>query len=188
MNKGYNTLWPTNIFIGDIENTILEKICQAIFEEVNLNDLPNNPEKFNILEEGSTIFQQFTDEVIWPAFGNYLKNYNINITDFPQRKLQGWITEVYSGYNMTVHNHNGSAFSAVFYLLCDSNGKGGELLLQDSRINANRGYKSQFKSWFENKVYKPKSGEFIIFPSHVYHQTTPFSGSIRLAMPVDLFL
>jgi hypothetical protein len=47
MNKGYNTLWPTNIFIGDIENTILEKICQAIFEEVNLNDLPNNPEKFN---------------------------------------------------------------------------------------------------------------------------------------------
>jgi len=34
----------------------------------------------------------------------------------------------------------------------------------------------------------PSSGEYIIFPSYIYHYTLPFSGALRLAVPVDLFL
>jgi predicted 2-oxoglutarate/Fe(II)-dependent dioxygenase YbiX len=72
--------------------------------------------------------------------------------------------------------------------MCSDQYKGGELVLLDSRTNANRGYKEEFKKLFENKTYLPTSGEYLMFPSHVYHHTIPFTGSMRLAMPVDLFL
>jgi hypothetical protein len=60
--------------------------------------------------------------------------------------------------------------------------------MMDPRANANRGYKDQFKSMFSNETYLPKSGEYLIFPSYLYHHTISFTGNMRIAMPVDLFL
>lgn len=188
MDKGYNNLWPTSVYLGEIDSDKLETICQHIFSEMNLEKPVNDFQGFDLLEQGSSVFQEFRDNVVWPAFEKYLKDHNINLQEFPDRKLRSWITGVYKGYMIPVHNHSGASLSAVFYLLCGEQDQGGELVLVDSRTNANRGYKDQFKSWFENKMYLPKSGEFLIFPSHVYHHTIPFTGSIRLAMPVDLFL
>ncbi len=188
MDKGFNKLWPTEIYLGEIDKTILDNICQTIFTELNLEKPVSDFQGFDILEDGPEEFQNFRDTVVWPAFSNYLEESGIDINSFPDRKLRSWIAGVYNGYMIPAHNHSGASLSAVFYLLCEEQNKGGELVLLDSRTNANRGYKDQFKVWFENKIYLPKTGEYLIFPSHVYHHTLPFTGSIRLAMPVDLFL
>lgn len=188
MNNGFNQLWPTAVYLGNIEPTLLEEVCQTIFTELNLENPASDFQSFDLLEDGSEVFQRFRDQVVWPAFTDYLKHLDIDILEFPDRKLRSWITGVYKGYMIPAHNHSGASISAVFYLLCGEQDKGGELILLDSRTNANRGYKDQFKKLFENKTYLPNSGEFLMFPSHVYHHTLPFTGTIRLAIPVDLFL
>ena len=188
MNKGFNQLWPTTVYLGNIESPILEDVCQHMFSEINLITPSSDFQSFDLLEDGPEIFQQFRDQVAWPAFENYLLHLGINLNEFPDRRLRSWVTGVYNGYMIPAHNHSGASISAVFYLLCSEQDKGGELILLDSRTNANRGYKDQFKHLFENKTFLPKTGEYLIFPSYVYHHTIPFTGSIRLAMPVDLFL
>jgi len=188
MNKGYNSLWPTDVYLGTIDEQPLDSVCQTIFSELDLEKPTSDFQGFDLLEDGPAVFQEFRDQIVWPAFEQYLKDHNIDLKEFSDRKLRSWITGVYKGYMIPAHNHSGASISAVFYLLCGDQDKGGELVLLDSRSNANRGYKDQFKSWFENKIYLPKTGEYLMFPSHVYHHTLPFTGSIRLAIPVDLFL
>jgi hypothetical protein len=189
MNKGFNELWPTSVYRGEIEDKqLLNSVCEAIFLESDITNPANTFQPYDILRDGSSVFQKFRDQVVWPAFINYLKHWNIDLLEFPDRRLRSWITGTQAGYMIPVHNHSGSTLSAVFYLITEEQNKGGELVLVDPRSNANRGYKDQFKPLFANKEYLPYSGEFVIFPGFVYHQTIPFSGTLRLAMPVDLFL
>ena len=191
MNNGFNELWPTTVYLGKIESAdqqLLEQVCNAIFSETDLKTPPSDFQKFDILSDGSEVFQEFRDKIVWPAFEKYLEHWNINIYEFPDRRLRSWLCGAYSGYTMPVHNHSGSPVSAVFYLMTEESQSGGERILMDPRHNANRSYKDQFKPLFENKYYTPKSGEFLMFPSFTYHHTMPFTGQMRLAMPVDLFL
>lgn len=189
MNHGFNELWPTTVLLGKIEDeTLLNRVCDAIFTEIDLSNPPNDFNEYDILRDGSPVFQEFRDKVIWPAFEKYLLNWNINIHDFEERRVRGWLTGSYTGYAMPVHNHSGSPISSVFYLMNEEHEAGGDLILMDPRHNANRGYQEPFKHMFANQYYAPKSGEFIMFPGFTYHQTMPFKGKIRLAMPVDLFL
>lgn len=188
MNNGYNDLWPTIAYLGEIDTGTLESVCQTIFSEIDLEHPVSDFQGFDILQDGSDVLQHFRNYVVWPAFAHYLKHIGIDLQEFPDRRLRSWITGVYKGYMIPAHNHSGASVSAVFYLLCEEQDKGGELILMDSRVNANRGYKDQFKPLFENHTYLPRTGEFLLFPSHVYHHTVPFNGSMRLAMPVDLFL
>jgi|694.fasta_scaffold39156_7 hypothetical protein len=189
MNPGFNELWPTTVYLGKIEDeTLLSRVCDAIFTEVDLTNPPNDFHEYDILRDGSEVFQEFRDKVVWPAFEKYLLNWNIDINDFEERRVRAWLTGSYTGYAMPVHNHSGSPISSVFYLMNEEQQAGGELVLMDPRHNANRGYQEEFKSMFENQCYTPKSGEFTMFPGFVYHHTLPFKGKIRLAMPVDLFL
>jgi hypothetical protein len=189
MNPGFNELWPTTAYLGKIEDRqLLERVCNAIFVETDLTNPPNDFQKFDILRDGSAVFQEFRDNIVWPAFEKYLSHWNINMYDFPERRVRAWITGSYPGYAMPVHNHSGSPISAVFYLMNEEQQTGGELVLMDPRHNANRSYQAQFKPLFENQYYTPKSGEFVMFPGFVYHHTLPFKGKLRLAMPVDLFL
>lgn len=186
MNKGYTDLWPTTVYLGDIEPVILEEVCQVLFSEVNLKRPSNEFQGFDPINHGSEVFQRFRDQIIWPAFEQYLTHVGVDINEFPNRKLRSWLTG--AGYMIPIHNHSGASVSAVFYLMCSEKSQGGELILVDSRANANRGYETQFRHLFENKTYLPSSGEYLVFPSHVYHHTIPFTGKLRLAMAVDLFL
>lgn len=189
MNMGFNDLWPTKLYLNKIDEDINKQLCDAIFLEIGFNNSIMVSDYFDILNEGtSKVFQIFRDTIVIPSFINYLNHIDIDSKEFPDFKIKSWLTGVYEGYNIPIHNHSGATLSAVFYILCDNVLKGGELVLLDSRLNANRGYKPQFKKLFENMIYSPNSGEYIIFPSHVYHQTIPFFGKIRMAIVVDLFL
>jgi hypothetical protein len=190
LNNGYNKLWPTTVLLDKITNdNLLNNVIQTILQEVNLDVPVSDFQDFDILQDGPNTLQEFRDAVVIPAFKNYLKHHNIDLNEFPNFKLRSWIAGAKDGYMIPLHNHSGAAFSAVFYLMCDDVGKGGELMLVDPRTNANRGYNiEEYKKEFSQQTYMPSSGEFVIFPGFLYHYTLPFTGSLRLAMPVDLFL
>ncbi len=184
-----NQLWPTPVYLGKIEDSdLLERLLQSMFLNVDLNAPTSDFQNFDILKDGPEEFREFRESVVYPAFTEYMKTLGYDINEFDDVSIRSWITGVRNGYMIPVHNHSGASFSAVFYLLCENDNEGGELLMVDPRTNANRGYKDQFKDWFANKKFLPKSGEFIIFPSYLYHHTLPFTGKMRIAMPVDLYL
>lgn len=189
LKLGMNNLWPTEVYLGNIEDKqLLDQFCQYIFLNEDLKaPKSGNLSKVDLLRDGPPEIQAFRDNVVWPAFENYLAQLGFRISDYNDRRLKSWLTGSQSGYNITAHNHSGASVSAIFYLLCDED-KGGDLILMDPRSNANRGYKPDFQRLFENKHYSPQNGQYIMFPSYVYHHTVPFLGKLRLAMPVDLFL
>jgi hypothetical protein len=188
LNNGFNNLWPTSVYVGSIDEKINDEVCESIFLNLDLTKPYSEFQDFDLLYSGPDILQKFRDNVVWPAFDSYLAHHNINLSEMPNKRLRSWLTGTYDGYMIPVHNHSGATLSAIFYFLCTDSDKGGELVLMDSRANANRGYVDSFKPWFQNKIYSPKTSEYIIFPGHVYHHTIPFRGHLRLAMPVDLFL
>ena len=190
LNNGFNNLWPTPVYLDKIKDEkLVEQVCQEILLNVDLSTPLTEFQEYDILHDGPEIFQIFRDQVVLPSFETYLKNWNLSFKDFSNKKrIRSWLTGAYSGYNIPIHNHSGASLSAIFYLLVDNHMQGGDLVFLDPRLNANRGYEDQFKPLFENKLYSPNSGEVVVFPSFLYHQTMPFSGSIRLAMPVDLFV
>jgi len=190
LKSGMNNLWPNPVFLGEIEQqTLLDETIQSIFEFVDLDRPTGDFQEFDPLHDGPSKLKDFRDRVVYPAFENYMNKLGYDIGDFEDARLKSWITGVRNGYMIPAHNHSGASFSAVFYLLCHSEtNHGGELVLQDPRSNANRGYKNPFKPMFENSVFAPASGEYVIFPSYLYHHTMAYTGKMRLAMPVDLFL
>jgi hypothetical protein len=193
INYGFNPLWPTEVLYGNTKNKeALDNACQTLFQEINFSSPRSEFLKFehDLLNDGPPEMQVFRDEVVWPAFEEYLNNIGISLKDFPQRRIKSWVTGVLHGYMIPYHNHCGASLSSVFYMIIDNDKRpaGGELLLFDPRNNANRGYKEEFYKMFESKSIHPENGDYVIFPGFLYHQSTPFNGSIRLAMPVDLFL
>jgi hypothetical protein len=89
---------------------------------------------------------------------------------------------------MPAHNHSGSQLSGVFYLFTDDTSTG-KITFFDPKGNANRGYNpAKWNSLFSPLTLTAESGSFVIFPSYLYHQVSFFTGNIRIAIPVDLFL
>jgi len=188
LKSGINEVWPTIVLKGEIDQATLEKVCNSLLINSDIKNPPGDFQSFDILHDGCEDIKEFKETVVIPAFEEYLNRMNLSLKNFPSNRLRSWITGTKNGYMIPIHNHSGSSFSAVFYLLCEEQNKGGELVMLDPRGNANRGYLDEFKPMFENLVYKPVSGEYVIFPSYLYHHTNVFNGTLRLAMPVDLFL
>src|SRR5210317_780312 len=157
--------------IDDVSNHILVKYGQA--NKVSSNILSEN--LFN-----DSYFDQFKNEIVLPSFYEYYKtefNKELNSNFF----LRAWVTGYGLSYAMPNHNHSGSHLSAVFYLISEDRDNGGRIVLSDPRFNANRGYKNDFSKWFQSEKYLPSSGDFLIFPSFLYHNVETFYGKLRLA-------
>ncbi len=175
-------LWSTPIFIGNIENS--ETVQKSI--DFLLQKLNTLKEKENLFFEEN--LKGLIQEIIEPAFNFWTTKFlDTNLQEFEQKNYRIWLTDFSNGYNMLNHNHSGSTLSAVFYLLNDDENSG-KIVFFDPRINANRGYKGKFLKLFDPVILEAKQSSFIVFPSFLYHQVTPFYGKIRLALPVDLYL
>lgn len=181
--------WPSPVLTGDItERKLADDVVTHILTNYDLEFPPGEINEHNILDD--EFFDEFIKKIAEPAFDEYLTRVlGKRLYDFPEREYRAWITGAYNGYNMLTHNHNGSQLAAVFYLLNESPDAGGEIVLFDPKANANRSYK--LKDWaplFEPLRLKTPSYTFAVFPSYVYHQVTQYAGSIRIAIPVDLFI
>lgn len=179
--------WPTHILAGEItQQHIVDESVSHILQEYNLERPPGDINSENIFEDPA--LQMFKEQIVEPSFDKWLQNIGKSIYDYPNRSMRAWITGTGYDYNIMTHNHSGAHLSAVFYLFNDSPDAGGELVMFDPRANANRAYKADWTEYFSPIKLKTPSYTFAVFPSFVYHQTTPFKGKLRLAIPVDLFI
>lgn len=189
IQSGFSNLWPTTVYQGNIENK--ELVEEVVNDSLFMFDFDKPPsdlvENTNVLFASESLIK-FKDRVVLPSFNHYLQHkWNVSLDDFEEYNLKSWYTGAKKGYDIQYHNHSGAQLSSIFYLLIEGN-HGGELLLADPRTNANRGYFGKMFEDFSMKAFTPMSCTFIIFPSFLYHFTDMFEGTIRLGIPVDLFL
>jgi len=187
MNYGINNLWPTTVLYDQIaDKPLLDNFLQEIFLTFDLDNLPD--EHYDVIREGGIAAQEFKDNIIVPAFEQYLNTIcKSSLSNFEWYEFKTWIPVTGHRYLMSPHNHSRSSLSGVFYLLCEDRNKGGDLELLDPRPNVNRGYDTEFASLFPRETISPASGDMIIFPSFVFHNTNEFMGQRRIALGVDLY-
>ena len=184
MNPGLHNMWPTTVLVETVDVT---EAVLIILSTCDLINPPSDFQNFDVLRDIPEL-ATFRDTVVIPTFATYVKEvFKLDMSAI-QYSLRSWLAGTGGGYMIPTHNHSGAAISAIFYLLCEDTNAGGELCLLDPRSNANRGYTSSLKHIFDQQIYTPRSGEAIVFPSFLYHHTLPFTGKLRLAMPVDLFI
>lgn len=182
------SLWPTEMMFGTIPDEIrMPVVNELLINEISTTSdvtesyLTNNP---NMIE-----VQKFIDSFVLDAF----KKYSTDIFNFEIQegtyKMNAWSNNGSGRYSLGFHNHAGAQLSSVFYLLVDDNdGVGGKISFHDPRFNANRGLASPFRFKHNDYVVTPKTGDFIVFPSYLYHSISTFYGNTRLIIPVDLFI
>jgi hypothetical protein len=179
-----HNLWPTPIYRGRFDST---ELVQTVLSEFNIQDPPGDLNEYNLFDSESKALNDL--KVL--AYNNFkiyiLEAYNVDIDTY-ESQIKAWITGHGKNYSMSIHNHSGAHFSAVYYALAEEQDQGGQIVLSDPRSNANRGYDSKFKSHFKQEVIQPITGDYVIFPSFVYHHVNPFYSQFRIAIPIDLYL
>jgi len=190
LNKGMNDLFPTQVYLGQILDQDLQALVinELLTDSklLNTSNLDDNDVLFSVDNE---ILNRFKDTVVMPSLDSYIQaTTGFALKDFNQHKVKAWVTGRGNNYTMIRHNHQGSYLSSVFYLLAETQDLGGEIVFHDPRSNANRGYTGKFNNWFDNIPHRPETGEYVVFPSFLYHYVNTYRGSNRIAIVVDLFL
>jgi hypothetical protein len=181
----FEQLWPTVISSGKFE---IPGLLDHIFLNYDLNNPPSEIDGYNIFEDQSPVMQQFQN-LAYEAFNDYLKEtLGRQIGDWQEYELKAWITGHGKNYNMTIHNHSGAQLSGVFYIMAEDPAAGGDIVFSDPRSNANRGYDEWFNPMFKRRHHRPETGDYLIFPSFTYHHVNPYYSTLRVCIPVDLFL
>lgn len=181
----YEHLWPTTIGVGRFE---IPGLVDHIFTHFDLQTPPSEIDGYNIFDDHAPVMQAFQNKV-FECFNEYLKkNLGKEIKDWYDYEMKAWITGHGKDYSMTIHNHSGAHLSGVFYIMAEDPTHGGDLVFSDPRQNSNRGYDEFFKPMFHRRHIQPKTGDFVIFPSFTYHHVNPYYSTLRICVPVDLFL
>ena len=183
LKSGINHLWASPVYKTSISEEQANSLLNDIMSVEDISEpRPNSLD--NDLSERVPLLKQLAVE----KFSEYLKlAHNKNLDDY-YYKLSAWLTGSSGGYSMDLHNHSGSPFVSVFYLMCEEKDSGGELVIQDPRTNANRGYLPDFQEHFAPVEFTPASGDVIIMPGYLYHSVKVYKSNMRFAVPVDLLL
>jgi hypothetical protein len=183
MNLGFNNFWATPFYYSRMENDeLIQSLIDNFLSKSNTNNFHESLD-FNLFDSEEKFILEFKNDIVYPAFKSYVSEvFKKNLDDYGYQ-MKAW----YNVSSTPSHNHSGSNLSAVFYLMVPSENDGGKITFTDPRINSNRGYPTDFRNIFEPLNYQPILGDFIIFPSFVYHYVHA-SNTKRLCIPVDLFL
>lgn len=141
---------------------------------VDLNDetITDLKHQCDLFDETYSVIKSYVDKFFMLAYDRLNVDYRLKVHVFACPK----------GYNLPFHHHRCGAICGVLYLNVPS----GNLLAHDPKFNANRG----MPNWMVQDTtleIKPAPGDIIIFPSYVYHQTTPNTeDKLRMCMPFDV--
>lgn len=163
MTQEYLNLWPTTVYKStfEVDTSIITDAMQKKVSDI-------------IYDLSRKHFDNYLKEVLDISLFDYKGGY----------RLDSWINR-YENSDMEYHTHSGSQLSAVFYPIVE--GDGGDITFYDPRSFASRGYDLNFRKLHSNFVFKPKSGDLVIFPSFLYH-SVKVSRGFKISIPVDLFL
>jgi hypothetical protein len=182
LDQGVNNLYPTPVYL----TTISKEDCEDLLASVMQNELVINPNG----DDSSLILKKIPRlrEIAKEKFSEYLKIvYGLDFNNY-KFNMKAWLAGSRGGYSMETHNHAGSPFIAVFYIMSECQDHGGEIVLTDPRTNANRGYTLEFQPQFSPTIHTPATGDVLIFPGFLYHHVRQYTSTLRIAIPVDLFL
>lgn len=190
MKEGLHICWPTFVQLGKVHDlNLINDLSSVIISSYNLNVSPNDLGWVDLINEKNDTISKFREEVVIPNFESYLnKVYETSLKDYPEYKLRSWIASYKDGLGMVSHSHSGAQISSVYYLIAEDNSKGGEIVFTDPRGNSHRGYDDHFQKFFNTEAHMPKTGEFLMFPSYVFHHVQGYTSKLRIAMPIDLYL
>ena len=181
----FKNMWPTMIGSGKFDT---DGLIEYIFANYDLNNMEGEVNGGNIFKDNSDEMNKFKD-IVYNSFDSYLyASIGKHIKDYKAHEMKAWITGHGKDYNMTIHNHSGAHLSGVFYILAEDQNSGGDIVFSDPRTNANRGYDDWWNDVFDKKSVTPRTGDFMIFPSFTYHHVNPYYSSLRICVPVDLYL
>lgn len=183
LKSGVNNCWTTPIY----KTSITKEQCDSLVQSVMMyEDIDKPQSEFD--KDSLTDRIPLLEEIAYEKYSEFFKNVlNMNLKDFDY-KFKSWLVGSKGSYSMDLHNHSGAPWVAVFYILAEEKDKGGNFVAYDPRINANRGFSEEFKYMFNPIEFIPQTGDVIILPGFVYHGVKPYESSLRLALPVDLFL
>ena len=175
--------WSTPIEVGDFK---IDGLADHILMNYDMAEPPAD-NNYNIFKDDSKHISELKS-LAYVNFASYINRcYGVDINTY-NYEMKAWITGHGENYSMAQHNHMGSWFSSVYYVLAEEQDKGGQIVFGDPRSNANRGYDLNFAKHFEKFSFTPKSGQFVNFPSFVYHHVNPYYSRFRIAIPIDLYL
>lgn len=185
-----NLLYPTPVQYSVMQNDrVRQQLVDALMINVDLTEPTKEKLGENLLDLNLPEIDQWVDQEVYPAFDRYLQSTTGRcISDYEGYRFKSWLTGTQGNYHLILHNHSGSVISGVFYLLSEESTLGGELVFSDPRTNANRGYGTDFQPQFDYTKIQPRTGDVYIFPSFLYHFVMPYAGTLRLCVPVDLYL
>jgi hypothetical protein len=190
MDNGLNLLYPTPVYKTHMTQSQCDELlnwylCNADrvhddnhddYELVRNNIFINGDEEISNFK---TVVNEKFSEFFKIALNDDINKYTTNYI--------GWFVRTIDSGFMAPHNHSGAHFVSVFYIYSDEM-CGGDIVLQDPRVNANRGYLPKHLEGFQDIRYSPKTGDVLIFPAYLYHYVKPNTCKMRIAVPVDLYV
>jgi len=190
MRTEIKTLFPTEVMFGSFNEELVTPVAQELLSNLDfssggdVSDISLLGNEHNLPE-----LKKFFNNYVVEKFNEYTEKLFDHKLNINKCKFKAWSVNGASDYNLGFHNHSGAQLSAVFYFLVEhSNRTGGKIRFHDPRFNANRGMTEPFKFRHDDVEFLPRTGDFVIFPSYLYHSVSPFNGNIRLILPVDMFM
>ena len=181
-------LWSTPVMRTSMPVDIRDSLVTRLLIDYDLSNPPSDLNNMNVLDNPAEEVVKFKNELVLPTFDKFLQDTVGKPLDYWKYRTRSWLTGSGHDYSINYHNHRGAQLSAVFYLWCEGEDAGGRISFTDPRQNSNRGYDETFEPWFNDLSFIPQSGEIAVFPSFLYHYVSTYHSTMRLAMPVDLFL
>lgn len=183
MKLGMNELWPTKVKLLKMDMT---EMANEVLSVIDMSKPASNLGGVDLFDTQNPVFLRFKEAVL-AEFSEYLREVTgFGLQDYPHSFTKAWLTYGSGTTMIPYHNHAGSQFSAVFYLMADGDG---DIVFTDPRGNANRGYDSNMlRVEFSPVKHSPQAGDALIFPSFLFHYVAPFTSRFRICLAVDLFL
>ena len=175
---------PT-IGVTNIPKLVINKLNAFVDNEVDKNlELAKN------LDHGNKLVGQVKQEIIIPReiIEPELFSFLLNVTKHFVKTGRGkditkfeiinaWIVRQFENEYNPIHYHNGHISGAGYIMLPDSFGES----IQKTKVNNVNGhinFSYGVRQFMNNGhiSYKPKIGDFYIFPNYLYHSVNPFFG------------
>jgi hypothetical protein len=181
-------LFATPVMFGKLDSSVMSLAVEELLTKGNFSS-SGDVSNINLVNDPTLPeFNKFFTQHVLPQFRYFVTNtFNFDL-DTNKFKFKAWSVNGASNYSLGFHNHSGSQLSAVFYLFAEQTDcVGGKFKFHDPRFNANRGLTEPFISKHKDVEVNPTTGDFLIFPSYLYHSVTTFYGNLRLIVPVDMY-
>lgn len=178
-------LFATPFWVFRMDENFRKTLLNFFVSHFNFSDLPAEYNDYNIFKENFgaqelDLLKEEAHRLVQVQFGPQIAN--------QVQSERAWICGSGPNYYMRSHNHANSTISTVFYFQVN---KSGPLIFHDPRVNANRGYGSEFQDILNLRefTWTPSTGDIIMFPSYMYHSVLPHrEADYRVAVALDFFM